>query len=1116
MTVTVTLPEDLLVLDNGLVYDDRGRLSYMWFETLEREGGREFHQYRVTTLRILEQIPLDARADAGIVAKTRTVLRGIWSTGLEIVYIVAGIFHPDPIGIVQLYGVTAWGNTLGDTANRSRNGMSSLEAALAAAFPQIRLAPVPMRIAQWLSEALLDMKHVLVTVGHPDPRESARGMTTDLQPSWNTHRMDRFTLQQNEIVMRGMAQLKEDFVLVHILHPVSMEDAARMLAGLAEYTSTWASWQTGTRSFTLGTSIPLIFTGSASAGTEQKFGETRGQAHTVGESDTTSQSVTQGQAHTETTGGAHTIGRAESTSWSTSVSRTVGQATTTSQSHTTSVAHTQGSSRGTSTSTTSGWSVGGGVSAGVPGVIGGSVTGSVSGSTTTATSQTSFSSTTTGESQTTGTAQTTSSSTTVTHTFGRAVTNSESWTDSWAKSDTTSRAETTGQAHTASQSQTQSQSQSAARGFNRSFAQGLAMGVAPSVAIGDANQWQFDPAILVTQILRKQQDILNQVTLEGGFYVDVYALTRTERGRKALQSLIPEAFHGTEDVVTGVQVRPLEDEREREYIRLHAKALTPSTRLLQIPELATAYADSTLLTPLQAAAYFAPGMFEEGYARTVQERIPPFAFDPDMPGVVVGHQWSTERAQLTSVPFRISRERHFHTAFVGDTGMGKTTAAERLMCESTKAWKMRTVILDFGQGWRKALNWPGMRGRVDIRQLNPYAVRPLRWNFLQVPKRMDPYTYRTRVAELFANAGRMGPRQLGFMREALTRVYKAHGVLVDESSGRWNRVRNDEEEHAINQARRERGLEPRPLKGKSLDDLEPFERQALAVYRSQFADVAEWLEHLRMFMEVAERKRDMASVQSLQGVLLRLEPLAEGEARRIYGPGTDTIPIEDLGLLGPEDDRWGVVVIEGGAEMDEFSKAALLSLLATVLYYDAVVRRREALSRRGPRLPWVQIVFEEANKVLSGVSLTSVGNEEGGNLTSQLFLNMWRDGRKYQIYLHLLAQTVSELPDGILSSCANLFVSQTKNPKDRDAIMAALARNMKGFVNAEYDRFIGRMPKGMAIVKLGVSFDMKDIEPYLVRPLLLDVREPSDEEIRAFFQAQPTTANGRPRTANGQ
>ncbi len=139
---------------------------------------------------------------------------------------------------------------------------------------------------------------------------------------------------------------------------------------------------------------------------------------------------------------------------------------------------------------------------------------------------------------------------------------------------------------------------------------------------------------------------------------------------------------------------------------------------------------------LQTAAYTAPGMFEQGTALTVQESTPEFAFLPEMPGeVVLGHLWSVETGELTPAQLRLTPERHFHTAFVGDTGFGKTVSAERLAYETTLRWHYRTIVLDFGQGWRKALNWPGLAGRVDIRQLYPGAVRPIRWNPLQVPRR---------------------------------------------------------------------------------------------------------------------------------------------------------------------------------------------------------------------------------------------------------------------------------------------------------------------------------------------------------------------------------------------
>jgi DNA helicase HerA-like ATPase len=690
-------------------------------------------------------------------------------------------------------------------------------------------------------------------------------------------------------------------------------------------------------------------------------------------------------------------------------------------------------------------------------------------------------------------------------------------------SHTKSQAETTGTAEGTSHIDSQSSGNSTSRGISQGFSDGITVGLAPSASLGDSNQWQFDPAIVLTLILRKQQELLDVITREGGFYTDVYALARTERGKQALMALIPEAFHGVEDVVMGVQTRTLTASEDC-YIRKHAMAMVPSTREIRIPEAMTAYTDSTLLTLLQVSAYLSPGLFEEGTTRSVQEKVPPFAFDPDLrEGITLGLQYSTERGQLTNSLLRMTPERHFHTALIGDTGSGKSVTAERLAYESTRTWKYRTIVLDFGQGWRKALNWPGMERRVDIRQLYSGAVRPLRWNPLQIPRRIDPVRYRTLLVELFANAGRMGPRQLGFMREALTRVYAQNGVIIpDEDAGmfddvwrdkhlsaerkegiyqnleEWKVVRDEDEERVINIARQERGYPTQPVLHVHLEELVLYERQALVIHRSKRASIAQWVDILRALLR--KHANDLNSRSSLQGVLLRIEPLAEGEMRRMYGPGHDTLAIEDLGLLGPREDQWGVAVIEGGAEMDEFSKSALLSVIASILYLDAVVRRREALG--GERFPPMQIFFEEANKVLSGVDIGAASDRDArtSNQTAQIFLNMWRDGRKYDVFLHVLAQTVSELPQGILSSCNNGFFGQTKDDRDRAAILAFLARNTKGFVNADYDRFLARMPMAMSTAKLGYTQEIANMEPYLIRSLILAVSEPSDREIREHYR----------------
>ncbi len=809
---------------------------------------------------------------------------------------------------------------------------------------------------------------------------------------------------------------------------------------------------------------------------------------TVGLSGSVSQSTTHGTASTTsvgvTTGSSHTTGHAEGTT--TSASTTVG--------------------------TNAGWSISASSSAAHSVSSGGSQVASVTPAhTIVSTSSSSFSSTTTSEStthssaDTVSTADTTSKSvshgvsygsfSSTTHSVADTVSHAE--TQSWAR--TTSVADGVATGTTRAHGTTRSSGTTVARALGVGQSTGLSIAAAPSFSLSRAYQWYNDAAAQLAQLLRAQEELLRQATLDGAFLTDVYILTRTERGAAVAETAVRQAFQGAGPlVVTPVQSRILRHPAEEAYIRAHAMAFTPPTRRERIAGALEMYLDSTLLLPVQLAAYVSPVLFEEGLSVTTQERIPAFAFVPDMPGdVILGHQYSTERGELTAAPLRMSQDRFFHTVFAADTGYGKTVAAERLVVETTGKWHFRTVVLDFGAGWRRLLNAPLPPGRVEVWQLFPGALVPFRWNPWQVGKRIQPERQYVATCEIFKNAGRMGPRQLGFMRRAARQLYLENGVLTSDrevwADPKWNQVRDEAEEEAINAARRERGLPERSCIGKHLADLEGFERQALAVHRSRRVDMSAWVERLASYKPELEKRRDQASLQSLEGVLLRLEPFTQGEMARMYGSGEDTLAVENLGLLGPPEDPWGISILEGGAELDEYAKAAILGLVAWHLYNDAVVRRRQNIGKSVPD-PTLQIIFEEANKVLTGVE-TDASEKTGGATTVELFQAMWRDGRKYRIFLHPVVQTVSELPPGILSSCNNGFFSQTKNPKDRDLIMAHLAFSEKGFTDEDYKRFLSRMPAAMAIAKLGYSQDIIHTTPFLVRPLMVPAREPTDEEI---------------------
>jgi hypothetical protein len=489
---------------------------------------------------------------------------------------------------------------------------------------------------------------------------------------------------------------------------------------------------------------------------------------------------------------------------------------------------------------------------------------------------------------------------------------------------------------------------------------------------------------------------------------------------------------------------------------------------------------------------------------------------PDMKGqVVLAHLFDTETGKLTSAQVRISEDRHMHTAFIGDTGFGKTVAAERLCYESAMEWHQRNIVLDFGAGWRRMLNAPLNKARVDIWGLYPGAVRPLRWNPLQIGQRVAPDRQLRATAELFANAGQMGPRQLGFMRRALRALFADHGVLTSDREvlqhKTWGHVQAGEED-AINAFRQEKGLPAIPLlTGMALLKLEAVDRQALAIHRSKQVDMTDWYEVLAGYKPDLQRKRDYSSLTSLEGVLLRLDAFISGEMALMYGKGEGTIAIEDLGLLGPADDRWGIAILEGGAEMDEYAKATLLGLIAWHLYNDAVVRRRESVGGRGQKLPLMNIFWEEANKVLGGIAAgPSGGSDDGGrHQTTALFQAMWRDGRKYGVFNHIVLQTVSEVAPGIFSSCNNIFAGQTKAIKDRDMVLAHLAKSEKGFTDEEYKRFISRMPRAMAICKLGFGWETFEMDAMLTRPIMLPGNEPTDAQLLAWYQTVDGMKNSR-------
>ena len=370
------------ILDRGLVVDD-GRLQYAWFKVQAEQSIR----YHAVALRELAAIPLNLRDDPDVLGKQWAAVRGLYNARVNFAYAAAGIFAPEHIGIVQYYGATADASNHSDAARDALHQVAAVEAALAN-YPQSRLVAPTLRWVEWYLNFVADHNNrFLAILGYPDPRQGRRGLGRDgIQPDQND---DDLAAEQNELLFRGLAKLREDFVFQVTAERIAQERLTTALTRVAEQASVAASRQRGSLSVGMSLGIPIMAAlsqglgGGHSAAQSQAHSQADGVSegwgvsHTDSQSHTTSHAVsvggaeTWGESHSTSTGVSHGVSAGHTDSQGTSHTDSQGTAHTESQSasHTSSVSASHGSSTsvsdGVSSGTSSGHSSGDTTSSGV-------------------------------------------------------------------------------------------------------------------------------------------------------------------------------------------------------------------------------------------------------------------------------------------------------------------------------------------------------------------------------------------------------------------------------------------------------------------------------------------------------------------------------------------------------------------------------------------------------------------------------------------------------------------------------------------------------------------------------------------------------------------------------
>jgi len=543
---------------------------------------------------------------------------------------------------------------------------------------------------------------------------------------------------------------------------------------------------------------------------------------------------------------------------------------------------------------------------------------------------------------------------------------------------------------------------------------------------------------------------------------------------------------------------------------------------------------TTLMTMLQAATCVAPGRFEHSAALTTWEPLPTLAnvaLNFRQGGqAVLGHLISPEIGEVRRAQVRLTEDQLFpHWLVAADTRFGKTVLAQRIVYEMLLHHRCRVIACDFAAGWRDLIGVLGFTTQpVEYGSLYPGAARPLHFNCLRVGPNIDAASTLAALVDLTAMAGRFGERQYGFLHQTLRDVYLENGVLTEDDwvlddlvvipepkevengkpkgpvyraprqgQDRWGWLRTTEKA-LINARRRARGEDDLPNKPVRLLDLHPdpltarADRHAIAAYRSRRVDVRRWVERLTQLRD--SFKRLPTSFDSIQGILNRLQLLAEGELGRMLGAGDDSLTIEELAW--PQ----GLAVIEAGEgeALSAFTKSLLFSIIAWRIYTDAVKRWQQA-NMRGERVPHTVIVLEEANKIYGSVEAGSA-NQTDAPHHSDLFPKMHRDAGKYDLTFINNLQSPGEIPLPIVTSSNNVAISKLQGDVDAKVALAALGFSPHGLHDLRlYHLLTGKIAQAQFVVKLGLHTDRTQIAPFLMRPLRLALAPVTDRDILKQF-----------------
>lgn len=372
----VDAPGPDLIGSSRVFATDRGPVGLqdrLSFFILEIEGddpatGMAGQWYKAVFPTVLEYLPRQMRDQTTVLDRFAKILKGFYNARVDLIGMVAGMFGETPgtrpLGLVQSYATQGVGQTLEEAVQRGSEAFVALRANLCT-IPQARFVPMRDEEREFFALAMMDFEYMLVGIGQPDPRQQGTRAIGERFPGKDP---GEETLEQNEIMYRGLQAAGIDFANLTLATAVPREDIFRLEERMREEASLWASMVQGNKGWAMNFAIPTIFSGMDSHGASSSYEAGRSHVLTEGTAHSESTGVADGYTHgaahsvstsvVDTRGTTHTEGESHGSMASSGGSRTesTGTAEATGEAHTVGSADSVGTEHSVSRSSTSGGS----------------------------------------------------------------------------------------------------------------------------------------------------------------------------------------------------------------------------------------------------------------------------------------------------------------------------------------------------------------------------------------------------------------------------------------------------------------------------------------------------------------------------------------------------------------------------------------------------------------------------------------------------------------------------------------------------------------------------------------------------------------------------------------